>query len=1069
MHEVFVRILSCCGSSISGRSFTEGSSQPNTPRNQTSVRSLQRGGALFLLLCSLPLALVSQSSAPGPVINTQPVSQTVQDGTTATFSVSATGTGKLTYSWQYLTRSVWMPFRTGSGYNTPTLTTPVNDESKDGFQIRVVVTDGNGSSTTSNMVVLTVLQLRLTKFTCSNVSVKGATTDLCTVNLNIGAPSNGLTVNLSSNNKAVTLPATITIPGSATSAEFTATVAPVATGVPVKLTASAENSTANFFLLLSGGSSTLSVATSVSPSTYSGAVTFTATITSGASGTVYFLDGTTAIGTSKISGSTATLSTSSLTAGTHTITAYWPGNAATGAITSPAITEVVNQAIPAITWPTPAAIVYGTALSSTQLDATSHVAGSFSYSIPAGTVLSVGTHDITTSFTPKDTVDYKTATKMDALAVNPVTPAVNWASPAAITYGTPLSAAQLDATSTIPGTFAYKPSAGTVLTAGPQTLSVTFTPSDTGNYRILTAVVPVTVNQATPAISWATPASITYGTALSSTQLDASSSVAGNFSYSSAAGSVLKAGTQTITATLTPTDTTDYKTATASVNLNVNQAKPGLTWATPAPISSGTALSAAQLNASSTVAGTFAYTPAAGTILGAGSQTLWAVFTPADITDYAGAKASVILTVQSSTLTTPIVSWTAPTAISYGTALSAVQLDATTTVAGTFAYRPAAGTVLKAGAHTLSVTFTPTNTNQFTGATATVPFTVGQAAPVVQWTTPVPVAYGTALSAAQLNATSTVPGTFSYSAAAGTVLTAGSHVISATFTPADALDYATATASVTLVVNKITPVISWATPTAISSGDPLNSAQLDATTTVAGSFAYSPSAGTVLPSGSQTLSVTFTPTDTTDYTSAAKSVTLTVNATKGTPTLTINASSIGFGNVALNTPSAQTLTLSSTGTASVTVNTAILVGLGFSMSGPTLPVTLAPGQTQAIQVQFDPTVLGIAAGVLTITSTSSTNAVVVIVLAGTGTTANYAVELTWDAPSSSGDPIAGYNVYRAPIGSSTYQLLNSSVDAQTTYTDSSVQSGQNYDYIIESVDDSGVLSTPSSPVLVSVP
>jgi hypothetical protein len=401
--------------------------------------------------------------------------------------------------------------------------------------------------------------------------------------------------------------------------------------------------------------------------------------------------------------------------------------------------------------------------------------------------------------------------------------------------------------------------------------------------------------------------------------------------------------------------------------------------------------------------------------------------------------------------------------------LSAIQLDASTTVAGTFVYKPTAGTVLKAGARTLSVTFTPTNTNQYTAATATVPLTVNQAVPGVQWATPASISYGVALSATQLNATATVPGAFSYSAAAGTVLTAGSHVISATFTPTDTVDYTTATATVTLIVNKVTPAISWATPAAISAGDPLNSAQLDATTTISGSLVYTPAAGTVLPSGSQTLSVTFTPTDTTDYTSASKSVTLTVNATKGTPILSINATSIAFGNVALNTPSAQTLTLSSTGTASVTVNSATLVGIGFSMSGPTLPVTLAPGQTQTLDVQFDPTLLGLAAGVLTITSTSSTNSVMVVVLAGTGTTANYAVELTWDAPSSSSDPIAGYNVYRAPSGSSTYQLLNSSVDAQTTFTDSSVQSGQNYDYVIESVDDSGVLSTPSSPVLVSVP
>ena len=75
---------------------------------------------------------------------------------------------------------------------------------------------------------------------------------------------------------------------------------------------------------------------------------------------------------------------------------------------------------------------------------------------------------------------------------------------------------------------------------------------------------------------------------------------------------MLKAGSQTLSVTFTPTDTTDYTTATATVTLTVNKATPTITWATPAAITYGTALSATQLDASSTVAGTFAYTPAVG-------------------------------------------------------------------------------------------------------------------------------------------------------------------------------------------------------------------------------------------------------------------------------------------------------------------------------------------------------------------------------------------------------------------------------------------------------------------------
>ena len=50
------------------------------------------------------------------------------------------------------------------------------------------------------------------------------------------------------------------------------------------------------------------------------------------------------------------------------------------------------------------------------------------------------------------------------------TPTVTWAAPAAITYGTALSATQLDATASVPGTFTYTPAAGTILGAGTQTL-----------------------------------------------------------------------------------------------------------------------------------------------------------------------------------------------------------------------------------------------------------------------------------------------------------------------------------------------------------------------------------------------------------------------------------------------------------------------------------------------------------------------------------------------------------------------------------------------------------------------
>ncbi|MHB1023837.1 MAG: virginiamycin B lyase family protein [Acidobacteriaceae bacterium] len=95
---------------------------------------------------------------------------------------------------------------------------------------------------------------------------------------------------------------------------------------------------------------------------------------------------------------------------------------------------------------------------------------------------------------------------------------LSWSTPAPITYGTALSSAQLNATATgaagisIPGTFVYTPAAGTIPDAGTQTLSVTFTPTDTAQYTTKTTTVSLTVNQAPSTVTMASSAaSVTAG------------------------------------------------------------------------------------------------------------------------------------------------------------------------------------------------------------------------------------------------------------------------------------------------------------------------------------------------------------------------------------------------------------------------------------------------------------------------------------------------------------------------------------------------------------------------------
>ncbi|MDA1273734.1 MAG: immunoglobulin domain-containing protein [Verrucomicrobia bacterium] len=93
-------------------------------------------------------------------------------------------------------------------------------------------------------------------------------------------------------------------------------------------------------------------------------------------------------------------------------------------------------------------------------------------------------------------------------------PTVTWATPAEMTYGTALSGTQLNATASVPGTFAYNPTSGTILQAGQnQTLRATFTPTDTATYETVPATVSIDVAKA-PLTITADSKSKVYGAAL---------------------------------------------------------------------------------------------------------------------------------------------------------------------------------------------------------------------------------------------------------------------------------------------------------------------------------------------------------------------------------------------------------------------------------------------------------------------------------------------------------------------------------------------------------------------------
>jgi hypothetical protein len=154
--------------------------------------------------------------------------------------------------------------------------------------------------------------------------------------------------------------------------------------------------------------------------------------------------------------------------------------------------------IPLIIWENPAAITYGTALGSTQLNATANIEGHFDYNPASGLVLDAGNNQqLVVTFTPTDTTNYTEASDSVKITINKATPKVRWTDPADITYGTPLSSTQLNATANVPGTFTYSPPEGTILSVGNKQLLITvFSPTYLINYEVVKDTAIININSA---------------------------------------------------------------------------------------------------------------------------------------------------------------------------------------------------------------------------------------------------------------------------------------------------------------------------------------------------------------------------------------------------------------------------------------------------------------------------------------------------------------------------------------------------------------------------------------------
>jgi hypothetical protein len=180
--------------------------------------------------------------------------------------------------------------------------------------------------------------------------------------------------------------------------------------------------------------------------------------------------------------------------------------------------------------------------------------------------------------------------------------------------------------------------------------------------------------------------------------------------------------------------------------------------------------------------------------------------------------------------------------------------------------------------------------------------------------------------------------------------------------------------------------------------------------------------------------------------------------------LSVSPATLSFGSVPVGTTQTQSITMSATG-AAVTVSSDGSSNSQFVLNGATLPLTVAAGQSLSFNVAFTPTSSGAASASLSFISNAS-NSQTVESLSGTGTATQYSVSLSWN-PSTG---VTGYNVYRSTASNGSYAKINPSIDPNTTYSDTTVASGQVYYYEATSVNSSGQESAPSTPpVVASVP
>ena len=474
------------------------------------------------------------------------------------------------------------------------------------------------------------------------------------------------------------------------------------------------------------------------------------------------------------------------------------------------------------------------------------------------------------------------------------------------------------------------------------------TPSQTDT---LTATVTSTVPQ-----YGAPTGTVTFSTGLPVT--DANTLCGGPVQLTPSTALASTASCSSYTAPATPGPATLYATYNGDANhatggnslpISVSQATPNVVWPSASAITYGQTLASSTFTGgsasfnSTTVLGTFTFT-APGTAPNAGTPSEGVTFTPSDLTTYNPVTSTIPVQVNKA----PVTIATAPTAsaILYGQTLAASMLTGGTakstinglTVLGSFTFTSPATAPTATGAQ--GIAFTPSDPNDYLGATGSVSVTVTPAPEVS--ISPSNINFGTLYLGAIRLGTVTITNT-------GNAALTISDPLLAIVKGGNSNEFATLNLC----------------PKSLAAGKSCTMV----VTFVAGPF-YTPQTATLTIKDS----------------AAGSPQTVPLTATVINPVASFNPSSLSFGTVKTTTgTSTKSITVTSAGGTALSITNVSVSGTNRGDFTPSnsCPASLAPKATCSISVTFRPGAKGARSATLIVTDNEQ-NSPRSITLSGTG-------------------------------------------------------------------------------------